>query len=489
MPEFIPHIPRLRDEARELLDTYHLPGVGIGVVRGEELVHAEGFGCADIVAGQAYTPEARHRIGSITKTMIGFCAMALVDEGRLTLGASVPALLPDITFHGHADSLTLWHLLTHTGGIGEAPNVSDLTKPFDKLFYETDPSTPLPELYTEGITIEVPPGSKWAYANHGFALLGEIVSRAEREPLALVVARRVFEPLGMASSDLLDEPHPDLAHGYSQAATPEARSMLDLMGVQLESDESVDGHNLPGKFVRVWGNGGAGAVQSTVADMATYAAALLRGSRGIVRPETFAAMTSGQYRPDPRLPGWGLSFGVQDIGRHRSFGHGGAVFGGWNSYLVVFPDLDSALVFHTNLMTDEFDSIFAPRIVRAFLGLEDAPLDGISVDPSVLRTAPGVYEIPDAAPLTNFRPRFNPGRLQVKAEDGGLRLYSRRGPWKDGARLLAADHADPEVFAVEAAGYPRSKVILARNGRGEAEAIRLPRLVEMVQNPELEPWT
>jgi CubicO group peptidase (beta-lactamase class C family) len=91
--------------------------------------------------------------------------------------------LPDITFHGPGDSLTVWHLLTHTGGIGEAPNRDDLKKPFDKLFYETDPAVPLAGLYTDGITIEVSPGSKWAYANHGFALLGEIVSRIEEGAL------------------------------------------------------------------------------------------------------------------------------------------------------------------------------------------------------------------------------------------------------------------------------------------------------------------
>jgi CubicO group peptidase (beta-lactamase class C family) len=483
----MPNISRLRDEARAVLGEYHLPGIGIGVVRGEELLHAEGLGFADIAAGRPYTPDDRHRIGSITKTMLSLCVMALVDEGRLSLDDSVPGLLPDIAFHGHADTLTVWHLLTHTGGIGEAPNPSDLAKPFDKLFYETDPAVPLAELYTDGITIEVPPGSKWAYANHGFALLGEIVARAEKVPLAEVMAQRVFRPLGMSSSDLDDEPHPDLAHGYSQAATPEARSLLDVMGVQLESDEPVDGHNLPGKFVRVWGNGGAGAVQSTVADMATYASALLRGSRGIVKPDTFAAMTSDQYRPDSRLPGWGLGFGVQDIGPHRSFGHGGAVFGGWNSYLAVFPALDSALIFHTNLMSEEYDAIYVPRLVGAFLDLEDGPLN-VPMDGAVLETSPGIYEIPDAAPLTNFRPRFNPGRLQVKRQGDGLLLYSRRGPWKDGARLLPSDPSDPELFVVETERYPRSRLVLHRNQRGEVASVRLPRLVEMVKNPDLEPW-
>src|SRR5207302_1711204 len=134
---------------------------------------------------------------------------------------------------------------------GEAPNPEDLKKPFDLLFYETDPSVPLAELYVDGVTIEAPPGTKYAYANHGFALLGEMVSRTEEAPLAEVMERRVFEPLSMTSSDLADHPHPDLAHGYSQARTSQDRAMLDLLGVQLESDDPVDGWNLPGKFVRV----------------------------------------------------------------------------------------------------------------------------------------------------------------------------------------------------------------------------------------------
>lgn len=472
-----------------MIERFHLPGLGLGVVAGGELTHAEGFGWADIAAKKPYTPDSRHRIGSVTKTMIGLSAMALVEEGRLSLDDRVPLLLPDITFHGPSDSLTVWHLLTHTGGIGEAPNQDDLKKPFDKLYYETDPAVPLAELYTEGITIEVPPGSKWAYANHGFALLGEIVARIEEAPLADVVARRVCGPLGMTSSDLLDQPHPDLAHGYSQAQSPEARSMLDLMGVQLESGDPVDGYNLPGKFVGVWGNGGAAAVQSTVIDMATYASALLRGCKGVVRPETLALMTSDQYRPDKRLPGWGLAFGVQERGPHRGFGHGGTVFGGWNSYLGAFPDLDAAIVLHANIMSDDFDGIVVPTVINAFLGIESDSLTSVAIDPLILDSAPGVYELPDEAPLTNFRPRFNPGRLQIKREGDTLTVYARRGPWKDGCRLSPASADDPEVFAIELAGHPRSTIILARDSGGQVDSIRLPRLVEMVRNSDMEPWT
>src|SRR5450759_2682612 len=147
MPAFQPDVARLRGVVQTLIEEHHLPGVGIGVVQGSELTHAEGFGHADIVAGKAYRPDARHRIGSITKTMVSLCLMALVDEGRLSLDNRVADLLPDIEFKGHGETLTVWHLLTHTGGIGETPNPEDLKKPFDLLFYETDPNVPLADLY------------------------------------------------------------------------------------------------------------------------------------------------------------------------------------------------------------------------------------------------------------------------------------------------------------------------------------------------------
>ncbi|MEO8456506.1 MAG: serine hydrolase domain-containing protein [Chloroflexota bacterium] len=488
MPKFNPDIPRLRDAVQQIVDEKHMPGLGLGVVAGGELVHAEGFGHADIALGKPYTPDSRHRIGSVTKTMVALCAMALVDEGRLSLDALVPELLPDIEFKDNGSTLTVWHLLTHTGGIGEAPNLDDLKKPFDYLFAETDRSIPLAKLYTDGITIEAVPGTKYAYANHGFALLGEIVSRIENTPLAEVMHRRVFEPLGMPATDLEDEPHPDLAHGYSQAPTPQDRALLDLLGVKFESDDPVDGHNLPGAYVRVWGNGGAGAVQSTIVDMGTYASALLRDSRGVVHPETLAAMTGDAWRPDKRLPGWGLGFSVRGDGERRLFGHGGSVFGGWNTYFAVYPGLDAALLLHVNLYSDYFDRLVVPRVLGAFLGDEDAPIAAQAIDDRILESAPGVYELTMPGPLTNFRAQYNAGRVQIKREDDGLVLYSRRGPWKNGARLVATRPGEPDFFALVSERSATNYMTMIRDNSGAVTGLRFQQIVDMYRNPELEPW-
>jgi CubicO group peptidase (beta-lactamase class C family) len=150
----------------------------------------------------------------------------------------VPELLPDIQFKGAADGLTIWHLLTHTGGIGEAPNPEDLARPFDKLFADEPKQTPLAEAYENGITLEVPPATKWAYANHGYMLLGEIISRIEGADIQDVLHRRIFEPLGMKDSDIRDEPH----DGLSTAIT--ARRMRTRPNSCAASDRSRPKRNL-----------------------------------------------------------------------------------------------------------------------------------------------------------------------------------------------------------------------------------------------------
>jgi CubicO group peptidase (beta-lactamase class C family) len=91
---------RIREAARAVVAEHHLPGLAVGVVHGENLVYAEGFGFADIGARRPFRPESRQRIGSLTKTMVGLCVMALAEEGRLSLEDRVADLLPELVLHG-----------------------------------------------------------------------------------------------------------------------------------------------------------------------------------------------------------------------------------------------------------------------------------------------------------------------------------------------------------------------------------------------------
>ena len=474
---------RVRDAAAVALAEHHVPGMSVGVVAGDDLVYAEGFGWADIEGGRRQDPALRQRIGSITKTMVGLCTMALVDEGRLSLGDRLLDHIPELVCHGDGASITVRHLLTHTSGIGEVPMPDDVREQ-ERTLWSDEPDDDVLGMFPRGVTIDVPPGTKWAYCNFGYALLGEIVARVEGAHIADVLQRRIFEPLGMANTDLRDRPHADLTTGYHRAPDEDARELAARAGIETPEEPTLDGHNIRGGYQYVRGGGACGAVQSTVPDMARYASALLRRGGGIVLPETFDAMLAPQWCPDDRLESWGLSFQRFDRMGRRVFGHGGGVFGGWNSMLMASPADDRAIIVHANCTFREFEKLFS-RILAAALDAA-LPLLAGTPAPEVVAAAPGVYEATPGA-LTNFRIVSGMGRLQIKAVDEGLMLYARRGPWRRGVHLYPVGAADPAFLHIDDDAIEPHRLALIRDGDC-ITGLRCDRLVEMVRTEQVAPW-
>src|SRR6185295_12449225 len=105
---------------------------------------------------------------------------------------------------------------------------------------------------------------------------------------------------------------------------------------------------------------------------------------------------------------------------------------------------------------------------------------------AVIADAPGVYESPGGV-LTNFRIIGSMGRLMIKAVDGGLTLYSRRGNWKKGVRLYPGDSADPDFLFADDDPLQPSKLALVRDAAGAVTGLRCDRLVTMVRTEAVEP--
>jgi CubicO group peptidase (beta-lactamase class C family) len=479
---------RVREAAAEVIGKHHLPGISIGAVAGDELVFCEGFGFADIGSREPLSPERRQRIASITKTMVGLCVMALVDEGKLSLDRQVTELLPEVAFHGPAETMTVRHLLTHTSGIGEASTLErlkDVANP-DRTAVLTPGG--FSTLYPDGIVVEVEPGTKWAYCNNGYGLLGEIIVRAEGAPLQDVMQRRIWGPLGMTSTDILDQNDERITACYHRAPGDDTRFQLERAGVRVKDEQTIDGHNIRGWFTADFNQGmrAAGGVQSTVPDMAKYASALLRRGAGIVRPETFDAMVTPRHGGDGRMVSWGLSIartplrvgGERPAAWRTLFGHGGAYFGGWNSRLDVLPEANIGIVQHMNVMMDEPAPVFR-RIIRAALGIEDAPHPERATDGELLSSAPGQYQLPMPGPLTNFRPATRIGPVRVERDGDVLRLTSRWGKWKVGVRLTPCDPDDPAFFAIQLPDADPAYVAFDRDVDGRVTGLRLDELVRM----------
>src|ERR671931_984053 len=103
------------------MQAMHIPGVALGIVQGDKIVHLQGFGVAN-PAAQAMTAQTPLILGSTSKSFTALAIMQLVEAGRIRLDAPVQEYLPwfevdDRLFPRAASTITVRHLLNHTSGI------------------------------------------------------------------------------------------------------------------------------------------------------------------------------------------------------------------------------------------------------------------------------------------------------------------------------------------------------------------------------------
>jgi CubicO group peptidase (beta-lactamase class C family) len=372
-----------------------------------------------------------------------------VNKYLTTFTVEPPPGGPDVTFR---------HLLTHTAGIGELPRVADVVR--REAWGVGKPGAvpvALGGLYRGTLRPETVAGAKWAYANHGFAVLGQLVEDISGQSFAEHMRDHVFEPLGMDRTEYTRTDRTDarLATGYHW-----------IFG-QLRAVKDYDLTIL-----------GPGSVLSSVTDMATYAEWLLHGGPGVggdaLRPETLAEMMSPQYSVDPRLPGMGLAFFLDDVGGHRVAGHDGNV-PGCASALLTAPDEGVAVVVLTNTATMIAAHVLAQTVLRSLLGLPDPaeqPAVTVPEHPHVWSELVGHYA-PEPGFLTNLRAwQMLGGEVQVAVKDRRLviRALSPLRQLRRGLQLRGTDDDDALVFAADIDGLD-VRVAFERNPTGRVDRV------------------
>lgn len=434
-----------------------LAGLAVGIVAGADLVYARGLGCAHLEPPRPVTPDTVFRVGSISKTLTAIGLLQLVEQGKVQLDAPVNTYLRVYQVVPPTPATpppTLRHLLTHTGGIGELRTPRDLFRPVFGL--GARPDQPVPSLaayYAGGLRAEVPPGTKWAYANHAYATLGQVIEDVSGEPFAAYMRRHVLEPLGTTHSDF-------------ELTAP-------LQGALASGYQWHRGRLRPVPYLEIVVRA-AGSLFSTVADLGRYVGALLdvRRLAAVLRPETLHLMWEPHYQLDPRLPGMGLAFLLERFDGHRVVGHDGG-WPGFTSALLVAPDagLGVVVLANTAAMTP---ARLARDLLRHLLGLPEPaarlPRPDVRETPELWPELCGAY---GPAPGLNTNARVWAGlggELAVEPRAGHLVLRSLIGPLWRGAPLYPIDPADPLVLRLVHDGLPLD-VVFQRDAAGRVDRL------------------
>ena len=462
MPEVDEHEMRARVD--RILNRRPAVGLAVGVVRNGSLDFFHGHGVADIASNTPITEDTVFRVASITKTFTAIAVMQLWEQGLVDLDAPAAdylrayRLIPaKLSFR----PATLRHLMTHTAGVGEVAHPSGVFQPpeFGESVKLGRPVPSLAEYYRRGLRIVAEPGTRFIYNNHGPATVGQIVEDVSGQPLDRYLRENVFDPLGMANTDLVrsERVQSRLATGYTlRSSGPKAVTDFEMI------------------------TAGAGGAYSTPADMARYVAGLLGGGANqhgsVLKPDTLATMFEPQYQPDPRIPGIGLAFFRVNAGGHRVVEHQG-ILSGFTSQIFVAPDDGVGVLAFTNGARGGM--FWLPTETGSVLNhLIGVPDDAIRTDvpqhAEIWGDLCGWYQV--AARLTDARARGMMGAgLEVFVRGGRLwiRFLTPVPVLYRGFPLHPDDDKDPYVFRADLSqfGWGTLRVVFSREpGTGTTAA-------------------
>jgi len=198
----------------ELITAYHqldkFHGSALVAEKGEVILK-KGYGLANREFGIPNTPDTKFRLGSITKQFTAVLVLQLVEQGKLKLDGTISDYLPEYP-KATGQRVTIHQLLNHTSGI---PSYTGFPDFFAKR--GRDPFAPLEltKLFWDK-ELEFEPGSRFAYNNSGYHLLGVLIEKVTGQPYEKVLQERILTPLGMKDTgyDHHDTILPKRASGY-----------------------------------------------------------------------------------------------------------------------------------------------------------------------------------------------------------------------------------------------------------------------------------
>lgn len=177
------------------------PGCAAAATRSGNIVWRSAVGMADLERGVPLTPNTKFLIASTSKQFTAMAIVLLLQDGRLSLDDDVRRYVPELPDFGTV--ITLRQLLSHTSGLREESNLlvmagwrsSDLQTEADIL-----------GLLHRQERLNFRPGDEFLYSNTGYTLLATVASRVSGMPFPELVAKRIFQPLGMDQSQVVDDP-------------------------------------------------------------------------------------------------------------------------------------------------------------------------------------------------------------------------------------------------------------------------------------------
>jgi CubicO group peptidase (beta-lactamase class C family) len=244
----------------------HIPGLALGIVHGDQIVHLRGFGVAN-PAGQPVTPQTPFILGSLSKSFTAVAIMQLIAAGKMQLDAPVQRYLPWFRVADRTASaqMRVYHLLHQTSGLPTSAGAEAMAGTGQASLEQRVRGL-------RAVDLATPVGSSFHYSNANYLVLGLLVQVVSGQSYGAYMQQHIFTPLQMHHSfvSLAQATVHGLATGYRW-----------WFGVPLPASLPYLSDQLPAAFLI-----------SSAQDMTHY---------------LIAHLNDGSYQRTPVLAGWAMS--------------------------------------------------------------------------------------------------------------------------------------------------------------------------------------
>jgi CubicO group peptidase (beta-lactamase class C family) len=274
---------------------YNVPGVSVAVINNGEIEWAKGYGIMEAGGRRPVTPRTRFQAASISKPVTAMAALALVQQGTLSLDEDVNRQLKSWHVRDNQfvsrEKVTLRRLLNHSAGMTGADVGSYVAgRPLPTLVQALDGEKPA---NTAPIRVDVLPGSTWRYSGGGYSMVQLLMTEVTGKPFAELLQTLVLNKIGMTDSTF-------------QQPTAEEWQAVSATG------HDVNGHPIEGRW-RTFPEAAAAGLSATASDLARFTIELQRSLHGqsnnVVSEDTTRQMLTKQ------LGDYGLGIGLGERAR------------------------------------------------------------------------------------------------------------------------------------------------------------------------------
>jgi CubicO group peptidase (beta-lactamase class C family) len=397
-----------------------IPGLEVGVYGRGRILLAKGYGLADVEWNVPVTPETLMQSGSVGKQFVSAAIMMLVEEHKLSLDDSITRYFTDAP--ANWKPILIENLLSHTSGLSEyeSDDRIGLNGPFYLRLDFTEDEL-IKKIYA--LPVEWLPGTKWAYRNTNYVVLGLLIHKITGERYDQFLHDRIFAPLGMTSTRLISD-----------------RDIIMKRSSGYEIDDQDELKNQ--EWVSPTFNSTAdGTLYFNVLDLAKWDEALyttrLLHQTSLDRIWTVYRLNDG--KPNPA--NYGFGWVITEFHGHKLIEHGGA-WQGFTCHISRYPDDSLTVVVLTNLGAGHS----RPELIaHAIAGLVEP-----SLMPAKLTTItdkdPGIAEavrrlLDQIVGGTDIRPWVTPDLASLITPEANKRLHHILEPFWPGGALVLVQHA------------------------------------------------